>query len=306
MNRFPVLKEEERLRMLAPPTGVISMVLDTDTFNEIDDQFAVVYTILSKDRLDLKAMYAAPFYNSLSSGPKDGMEKSYDEIHRILRRMNVSTDGFVFKGSDRFMEEANTPIESAAARDIVAKAKAASPDKPLYVVAIGAITNVASALLIEPEIIRNIVIVWLGGHHLHWKHTKEFNLVQDVLAARVLLDSGVPFIMVPCHGVASHLITTLPEINHYVRDKGEIGQFLAERYESCAKDHYGYSRVIWDISVIAWLLMPESVPTEIVHSPVLTDQVTWSTDQSRHFIRVASSIDRNAVFKDLFYKLELM
>ncbi len=51
------------------------MVLDTDTFNEIDDQFAVIYALHSKERLQVEAFYAAPFHNELSSGPKDGMEK---------------------------------------------------------------------------------------------------------------------------------------------------------------------------------------------------------------------------------------
>src|SRR5690606_11229078 len=130
-----------------------------------------------------------------------------------------------------------------------------------YVVAIGAITNIASAILLEPKIIEKMVVVWLGGHNLNWKDTKEFNLIQDVHAARLVLDCGVPLMLVPCLGVASHLITTLPEINHYVRGKGKIGDFLAERYEGCSDDHFGYSRVIWDISVIAWLIQPNSVPS---------------------------------------------
>jgi len=304
MAQFSILTEEQRLQKLIPPQGKVSMVLDTDTFNEIDDQFAVVYTLLAKERLDLKAIYAAPFHNPLSDGAKDGMEKSYEEIQHILRRMRVSAEDFVFKGSESFMLAENQPVESAAARDLIVKAREASPESPLYVVAIGAITNVASAILLAPDIIERIVVVWLGGHALHWPHTKEFNLEQDVWSARAVFDCGVPLVLVPCAGVASHLVTTLPEINHYVRDKGEIGQFLAERYESCADDHFGYSRVIWDISVIAWLLQPDAVPTDLVHSPVLTDQVTWSVDRERHFIRVANFVNRDKVFKDFFGRLQ--
>ncbi|MGI2294438.1 nucleoside hydrolase [Paenibacillus sp. GXUN7292] len=304
MKQLSGLTEEQRLKRLNPPQGKISMVLDTDTFNEIDDQFAIVYTLLAKERIDLKAIYAAPFHNSLSDGAKDGMEKSYEEIQHILHRMNVSDHNFVFKGSESFMLKENEPIDSAAARDLIAKAKEASPEAPLYVVAIGAITNVASAILLAPEIINHIVVVWLGGHALHWPQTKEFNLVQDVWSARTVLDCGAPLVLIPCAGVASHLITSLPEINEYVKDKGAIGQFLAERYESCANDHFAYSRVIWDISAIAWLLQPEAVPTDIVHSPVLTDQVTWSVDHSRHLIRVANFVNRDMVFKDLFGRLD--
>ena len=58
---FPVITEEERRRLLAPPSGKVEMVLDTDTYNEVDDQFALAYALMSPEKLDLKAVYAAPF-----------------------------------------------------------------------------------------------------------------------------------------------------------------------------------------------------------------------------------------------------
>ena len=215
-----------------------------------------------------------------------------------------AAEGFVFRGSERYLPADGTPVDSPAARDLARKALNTPDDEVLYVVGIGAITNVASAILMEPKIIEKIVVVWLGGHALDWRDTKEFNLIQDVPAARTVLDCGVPLVLVPCHRVTSHLITTLPEINHYVRGKGPIGDFLAQRYEECSEDHYAYSRVIWDISVIAWLIEADFMPSDLVHSPVLTDQVTWSRDTSRHWIRIAYYADRNRVFKDLFSKLE--
>ena len=51
-------------------------------------------------------------------------------------------------------------------RDLVARGLGSPDDEPLYVVAIGAITNVASALLTEPALAGKIVVVWLGGHAL--------------------------------------------------------------------------------------------------------------------------------------------
>ena len=96
-------------------------------------------------------------------------------------------------------------------RDLVARGLGSPDDDPLYVVAIGAITNVASALLTEPALAGKIVVVWLGGHALTWPDTREFNLRQDVPAARVVLDCGVPLVLVPCMGVTSHLQTSVPE-----------------------------------------------------------------------------------------------
>ena len=46
------------------------------------------------------------------------------------------------------------------------------------------------------------------------------------------------------------------------------------------------------------------VPSDVVHSPVLTVEKTWSHDPSRHFIRVAREVRRDAIFRDLFEKLE--
>ena len=71
-----MLTDIQRLQMLQTPTGPVDMILDTDAYNEIDDQFAIAYTIAAK-KLNLKALYAAPFHNQLSTGPADGMEKSY-------------------------------------------------------------------------------------------------------------------------------------------------------------------------------------------------------------------------------------
>ncbi len=299
---FPKLPMDVLLKRLKPPTGKIRMVLDTDTYNEIDDQFALVYALCSKDRMDLEAIYAAPYFNDRSTGPKDGMEKSYDEILTLLDKMNIASEGFVFKGSESYLPEAFKPCPSAAAEDLVKRAMA-SGSEPLYVVAIGAITNVASAILIEPKIIEKIVVVWLGGHAHSWPHTHEFNLQQDIYASQILFDSGVPFVQIPCMPVASHLTTTVAELDlHYPR-MGAVGKYLIDSFKSYSQDHFAWAKEIWDISAIAYLVNPDWVPTEIVHSPILTDQVTFSQNPSRHFIRVARQLDRNAIFKDMFTKL---
>ena len=227
---FPQLDNALRLERLEPPAGKIRMVLDTDTYNEIDDQFAVVYTLLSPDKLDLEAIHAAPFYNSRSSGPGDGMEKSYQEILNLLGRLDVSPTDFVFRGSSGFLPDWDHPYRSEAALDLVARAMS-DDERPLYVLAIGAITNVASAILIEPRIVERIVVVWLGGQPLHWPDTREFNLGQDVPAAQVILDSGVPLVQIPCSSVSSHLLTTVSEIERYVEGQGAIGDYLAQIFK---------------------------------------------------------------------------
>jgi purine nucleosidase len=284
-----------------PPAGVVRAVIDTDTYNEIDDQFAVVYALLSPERIRVEALYAAPFHNERSTGPEDGMLKSHDELQRLLDRLPQHRSTPVHYGSRSWLPALDRPVESPAAIDLIERAGAS--DGPLYVATIGAPTNVASALLMEPAIADRIVVVWLGGNPWYWHRAVEFNVEQDMHASHVLLDSGVPLVHVPCCNVTEHLRTTQPEIERYARGTGPIGDYLADIYAEYFTDHFARSKVIWDVGTVAWLVDPEWVPTVVVHSPVLTSEGTWSQDPRRHLIREALWTDRDAIFGDLFRKL---
>ncbi len=119
---------------LAPPAGRIDMVLDSDMYNEVDDQFALAYSLQSADRINLQAVCAAPFLNHRSKSAADGL---------------------------------------------------------------AAATNIASALILDPSIAERVVVVWIGGHPHDWPHARDFNLTQDIAAAQVLFDCGVPLIHIP-------------------------------------------------------------------------------------------------------------
>jgi inosine-uridine nucleoside N-ribohydrolase len=279
------------------------MVLDTDTYNEIDDQFALVHALLSPERIDVEAIYAAPFHNDRSSGPADGMEKSYEEIVRLLRVIGRTHEGFVHRGATSWLPGSDQPVTSPAVADLIARAMA-DREGPLYVVAIGAPTNVASALLAEPRISARIVVVWLGGNASYWPTASEFNLKQDMHASRVLFDSGVPLVHVPCLPVTDHLCTTEAEIDRFVRGRGVLGDLLADEYAAYSDDHFGQSKAIWDLGPVAWLLNPAWVESVLAPSPILTSEKTWSQDPRRHLIREARYIHRDPIFADLFRKLD--
>lgn len=301
---FPPIPEAQRLASLTPPTArPIPMVLDTDTYNEIDDQFALVYALISPE-LDVQAVYAAPFLNSRSTSPEDGMRKSHEEILRVLSRLNRDPDQFALKGSTRFLSDVKRPEASEATADLIRRAKQASPEQPLYVVAVGAITNVANAILIDPSIIKNIVVVWLGGNGHQWPHQREFNYEHDLIASRVIFDCGVAFVQVPCTPVVTHLATTVPEMERYVGGRGEIGDYLLSIFKEYHNDHFGWSKVLWDMTAVAWLIDHRWLPSNVVHSPIVTDNYTLSFDSSRHMIRVVYFVQRDPIFRDFFTKLE--
>lgn len=278
-------------------------MIDTDTFNEVDDQFALVYALNSGERLKVEAIYAAPFTNERAGTPGDGMQASYEEILRLLSLMGRSHIGLVHRGSDAYVGPAGRPCRSAAALDLIERAMTATVEEPLYVVGLAALSNIASAILIEPRIITRIVIIWLGGNALYWPDTDEFNLRQDIAAARLVLDCGVPLVLVPCNGVARALDTTVAELERYAEPTGPLGAFLTDRVRGYSEDHLGWSKPIWDMAPIAYLINEEWAPSDLVHSPILTEQATWSVDASRHLIRCTRFIHRNKVFRDFFIKL---
>ena len=302
MKEFPALSTAQRLARLEAPAGKVRMVLDTDTYNEIDDQFALVYTLLSPERIECEAVYAAPFHNR-STGPEDGMSQSYAEILRVLGRLGRAHEGLVYKGSPRWLADLEHPVHSPAVDDLIARAKA-DRDGPLYVAAIGAITNIASAILTAPEIIERIVVVWLGGNPHYWHRATEYNVHQDMLASRLMFDCGVPLVHVPCINVTEHLRTTQAEMERFVKGRGAIGDYLFEIYSAHRDDHFARSKELWDIGAIAWLVNPDWVETTLIHSPILTGEHTWSHDSGRHLIREARALHRDLIFGDLFRKLE--
>lgn len=301
------MKEDILIRRLERPKESVDVVIDTDTYNEIDDQFALAYLIKSDRKLKLKAIYAAPFFNTKSSGPQDGMEKSYAEIMNILKLMErEELKEMVYKGSIKYLPSETKAVLSPAAEDLAKRAMSYSEEKPLYVIAIGAITNVASAILLAPEIIHRIVIIWLGGHSFEWHDSKEFNMFQDVAAARVVFGCGVPLVQLPCMGVVSAFSTTGPELEYWLRGKNKLCDYLVDVTEKEAKKSGAglfWSRPIWDVCAVAWLLDEDFMLDRLEHSPIPEYDHHYSVDKTRHFIRYVYYINRDKLFEDLFTRL---
>ena len=295
------------LNRLNKPAGPVDVVLDTDTYNEIDDQYALSYLVKSGDKLHLKAVYAAPFFNEKSTGPEDGMEKSYQEILHILTLLEKEEyKERVYKGSAGYLPDEQTPVESAAARHLTELAMEYTPEKPLYVVAIGAITNVASALLMRPEIKERMVLVWLGGNSLEWPDNKEFNLFQDVAAARVVFGCGVALVQLPCMGVVSSFTTGAGELEMFLRGKNKLCDYLVDYTEkegALGSKNSCWTRVIWDVTAVAWLLDESFMEDKLIPSPIPQYDNHYSFDPTRHFIRYVYHINRDNLFEDLFRKL---
>lgn len=305
------MNTSQLIKNLNRPTGKIDVILDTDAYNEIDDQFAISYMFANPEKLNVKALYAAPFYypevNSKSTSAANGMERSYDEILKVLSMIEVAKPikDEIYKGSDSFLIDDQTPVISPAASHLAKIAMNYTADAPLYVVAIGAITNIASALLINPDIKERIVVVWLGGHALHWPDTKEFNMYQDMPAARAVFNSGVPLVQLPCHGVVSSFTVTEAELSKWLLGKNAISNYLASNTieEVTYAKGKPWSRVIWDVTAIAWLLDEHFMNDTLEKCPIPQDSGHYSYDTNRHFMKYVYHINRDLLVDDLFRKL---
>ncbi len=301
-----MLNADQRLKLLEAPRAMVDLVIDADAYNEIDDQFAIAYALRSPERLNVRAFYAAPFLNARVTAPGEGMEKSYQEILRLLRLAKLTRP--VYRGATDYLLDEGTPSPSDAARDLAARAMDYTPERPLYVVALGAITNVASALLLNPLMADRVVVVWLGGNALEWPHNREFNIRQDVAAARVVLASGVPLVLLPCFGVVSAFTTTEHELRHWLGGRNALCDYLVENTvteaERYAKGHV-WSRVIWDATAVGWLMNEDGrlMQDRLMPTPVPEYDHRWRCPADAPLCRYVYQIKRDALFEDMFVRL---
>ena len=353
MTKFPYISDERRKEMLAPRPGRVRVVIDTDAANEVDDQFAITWGLLSPERLDIEAIVAAPFSRAYFKEPllaaarakvdestagevddisawvhrlraagidpedvqfettAEGMELSFAEIGTIMGWLGMSSEGVAFRGADRFMEAPDDIVDSEGARRII-EAAMADDDRLLHVVAIGALTNIAAALLMEPEIITRMVVSWTSGFptFVKFSNSPSMNLVQDQHASRLLFDSGAPLLYLPGYYIGAQLLMSLPESERWVNGRGEIGNYLHYLYthnrlraQRLVEPFPGQSWVCWDFINFAWLIDPTWVPTMFLPTPTLDDDLVWRHHPGRPLMSEATEVDRNAVYRDFFRKL---
>ena len=356
-TQFPKIADDDLRRLLTPPEGRIRLVIDTDAHNEIDDQFALAWALLSPEKFDIEGMYAAPYsfalyrepmlaaYELIKAGQDDqvseklerfkswayrlieanidphtipfvpadeGMELSYQEILTVYDKLGQDPTGQVFRGSPGYLTSLAEPIRSPAAEHLIERALAAE-ERPLYVAAIGCLPNIASAILLEPEIIKNIVVLWTSAYPscVNLSNAASFNLIQDKLASQLLFDCGVAHVYLPGFHIGAQLSISLPEMERWVKGRGPMGDYLYHLYannpiqtQRGIVDHFGRTWIIWDLINFAWLLNPDWAPSQLVRSPRLNDDLYWEHDPNRHLMREAYGLDRDEIFRDFFRKLE--
>ena len=278
----------------------INVILDTDTYNECDDQFALSYMIKSQDIFNIEAITVAPYsHKERNETVISGREKSYNEILKICNWLEFDTTNKGFKGAEDYICNGYKQDNEAVNKII----EIALKNNKTYIMAIGAITNVALAIKKEPKIIDKIEVIWLGGHSLLQDNNLEFNFKQDVNAVRIVFESKVKLTIIPCKNVASNLRTSIYELNHYLKDKSELCNYLIDRFYNDGYHGIQERRVIWDISVIAYLINKDWFTSNEISCPNIKDDTSYELTTNNHKITMINNIDVNKVYADLFKKL---
>ena len=278
----------------------INLILDTDTYNECDDQFALSYLIKSKDLFNIEAITVAPYsHTKRDLTVRDGQELSYNEILKICNWLNFDTDNKVFKGSVDYIQNGYDE-KNVAVNKII---EIALKNNKTYILGIGAITNIALAIKKEPKIVNKIEIIWLGGNELGYKDNFEYNFRQDVEAVKIVFESKVKLTILPCKNIVSELKIDINTIKEKLENKSKLCNYLIERFYNDGYHDVQESRVIWDISVIAYMINKNWFETKQISCPNIRKDTSYEVTNNRHNITFVTKLDRNKIYEDLFNKL---
>ncbi|MFR8233117.1 MAG: 5' nucleotidase, NT5C type [Clostridia bacterium] len=277
----------------------INVILDTDTYNECDDQFALAYLLKSQERFNIEAITVAPYHHDNNISIQEGNEKSYNEIIKICKYLDFDTTNKVYKGSEDYLQNNYNETTKAIEKII----EIAMKNEKTYILSIGAITNIAIAVLKEPRIIDRIEIIWLGGHSLLQNKNDEFNFRQDIKAVKTIFESNVKLTIIPCKNVASNLRTSIYELEYFLKGKNELCDYLCQRFYNDGVHGIQERRIIWDISVIAYMLNKSWFTSEEISSPRIREDSSYELTNNNHKITMINYIDVNKVYTDLFNKL---
>ncbi len=265
------------------------VIIDADTGNEVDDLYALARILLDPS-IEVTALNAAHWQTSHWT-VENSMENSHRLNQELLGKLGLKVN--TFRGaSARMYDWGDRAQHSASAYEIIKQAKA---DDKVYIIALGALTNVASAVFIEPDIASKLELYWLGttmDFDTGVLKRNDFNPLMDPFALDYLLDSEVKMNIIPVN-VASKMKIDFDEMekkigNHY------LGKHLQKRWI----DHIDgdrRSRTLWDLALVSIFLHPDFAETKVINT---------SKDSGNRPITFYKSIDARAIYQD-FYKTVL-
>ena len=273
-----------------PPKGErLRVIIDTDAKNEIDDIWANALAILSLERFKIEGFVAANFDNNRPEAGPDSIDASFKEIETILSKAGLAGKWPVLRGSAP-MRYHYEPSESEGVDFIIRKAMESTPEDFLWVVGLGAATDIASAYLKEPRIADRIVVFW--HFRTRWpEKCWNFNVIGDVRAARIVFHSDLSFVL---FDTGTHLYCPMEESEKFL-SCGELGKYLHEyRYQSSY--YQRPNKGFFDLGDIAALVDPSLASWEVTACPEVDWDLSYQFKGTKGSILRCYDIDRDATF----------
>jgi len=288
-----------------PDSKKIRLIINTDAKNEADDQYAIVYALLTP-KFCIKGIIAAHFGTRRT---QQSMQESYEEILKVLSLMDLQNVIDVYRGATKALEDEFTPEMSEGAEMIVREAMTDDP-RSLYAIFLGPLTDMAAAYLENPQIAGRVNVIWIGGGE--WPvGGPEFNLSNDIHAANVICQSELQLWQVP-RNVYSTMRVSLAELQDKVEPCGEIGKYLFKQLVDfnnfCADNPNwppGESWTLGDSPIVGLLLDSHEYCYEWVPAPRVTKDMHYVHGQHNRPIRVYNRLDVRFILEDFFSKMRL-
>lgn len=289
-----------------PEEKRVRVIVSMDAANEVDDAYAIVHALLTPQFI-VKGIVAAHFKDRVPQS----MEKSYDEVVRIVEKCDLSDKVALLRGAPKPLDDLKTPVISEGAELIIREALSEDP-RPLYVLCGGPLTDVASAYLKNPEIASRITVVWSGGG-AYPDNANEYNLSNDVNSVNVIFSSLMNVWQIPSN-VYSMVRVGTAEIALKVKPCGSIGDYLYKtmlKFNEDKKHVKGWPRgedwTFGDSPGISLILNPNQHTDyyDMVPAPRISSDLKYEKMDGNREIRVYKHVNGRIVLDDFFAKLQL-
>ena len=139
-------------------------------------------------------------------------------------------------------------------------------------------------------------IVFLQGHNI------ETNF-KDRIAVKTVFDSKVKLTVIPAKSVSSNLTTSIYELEHFLKGKSELCDYLCQKFYNDGYHGIQERRVIWDISVIAYLIEKRWFEVQEISCPNIKEDSSYEMTENRHKITMVNYLNVDKIYTDLFRKL---
>jgi purine nucleosidase len=283
----------------------IPVVLSTDVGNEVDDQWAIVY-LLTEPRFDVKGLMSA---HAPTLRPPAG-RTAYHILRSVVEEhLNMREHPPLIEGASEPLQDVRTPAASPAVEFLLHVSKDYTADRRLNVLTIGAITDVASAILRDPSIVSRIRVIDMGFQN--WPTGgAEFNIANDVKAMQVVLASKVPLVIGSGDVCKKDLALSLDQARRMVAGRGPVGDWLWGEFEDWYYRHVKPMRqndfskpwIIWDTITLAYLL--DMTTSEEHDRPVLRDDMVFEHPGTRERVTWITSVDSKRMWADFLSRLD--